>query len=154
MNIFILNKDPEIAAKDLCDKHIVKMCLETAQMLSTIKGGPYKPTHHNHPCTVWAKYSRDNYLWLYRHGMAIGDEYNFRFSKTHKCTEVIHTLKEPPKGIPELGVTTFAQAMPIEYKQEDAVEAYRDYYMSKLSFLEWTKRDIPEWFLQRLDKLL
>jgi hypothetical protein len=156
MNIFILDEDPVRAAQMLCDKHVVKMCLETAQMLSTISGGPYKPTHANHPCTVWAKYSRSNYLWLYYHGMAIAEEYEFRYAKEHKCKAVIHSLFEIPEKIPGIGTgpTPFAQAMPDQYKNTNAVDAYRDYYMSKLAFLEWTKRETPEWFLQRLDKMI
>ena len=37
MNIFVLDENPVIAAKMACDKHIVKMILESAQMLCTAK---------------------------------------------------------------------------------------------------------------------
>lgn len=152
MNIFILDSDPVKAAQYLCDKHIVKMCLETAQILSTINGGPYKPTHANHPCTIWARESTGNYRWLVKHGLAIADEYTFRYGKEHKSAEVIFgTSGFIPNHNYDL--TPFAQAMPEEYRNEDAVKAYRDYYMSKRDFCDWTKRDYPEWFLERLDAL-
>ena len=37
MNIFYVDKDPKTAAKMMCDKHIIKMILESAQMLCTAK---------------------------------------------------------------------------------------------------------------------
>lgn len=61
MNIFALHQDPQIAAQMHCDKHVVKMILESAHMLSTICGEGYKPTHQNHPCTKWARSSRSNF---------------------------------------------------------------------------------------------
>ncbi len=150
MNIFILDKDPEKAAQMLCDKHIVKMCLETAQILSTINGGPYKPTHMNHPCTLWASEYMQNYRWLVKHGIAIAKEYEYRYNKVHKSLEVIETLAWPLKILPE-GFSQFVLAMPVEYKSEDPIESYRNYYMSKSEFCVWTKREIPEWFLEKLD---
>ena len=68
MNIFVVDIDPSKAAQSLCDKHVVKMVLETAQILSTISGGPYRPTHANHPCVLWAGATKRNYLWLVEHG--------------------------------------------------------------------------------------
>lgn len=150
MNIFILDKDPYKAAQYLCDKHIVKMCLETAQILSTINGGPYKPTHANHPCTLWAGDLMGNYRWLVAHGKGIAEEYRERYGKEHKSAEVIHALEWPLNPIPE-GHSPFALAMPVEYKSDDAVESYRNYYMSKKEFCNWTNREIPEWFLERLN---
>jgi hypothetical protein len=150
MNIFILDIDPVKAAQYLCDKHIVKMCLETAQILSTISGGPYKPTHANHPCTLWAKETLGNYRWLVVHGLAIGDEYTHRYGKVHKSVEVIKACKLfEPNTIER--VTPFALAMPEEFRKIDPVESYRDYYMLKKDFCDWTKRDYPEWFLERLN---
>ena len=80
MNIFYLDRDPHEAARLQCDKHVVKMILETAQLLSTahneLDGGQiaYKTTHKNHPSAVWARKSLDNYLWLYRHLEGLGSE--------------------------------------------------------------------------------
>ena len=84
MNLFILNVDPIVAAQDQCDKHVVKMIVESAQMLSTVHrmldgtetekrsvSGKtmtkyyelsddredilYKACHFNHPCTIWTR---------------------------------------------------------------------------------------------------
>ena len=145
MNIFILSSNPVEAAQMQCDKHVVKMCLETAQMLSTIAGGPYKPTHANHPCTKWARACMENFLWLKQHGLALCDEYKRRYGKQHKCRPII---EEASAVLPVLGNTTpFALAMPDEYKQADAVAAYRAYYKSKREFARWSKaRSAPLWW--------
>jgi len=46
MNIFVLDKDPIVAAQLQCDRHVVKMTTESAQMLSTahrlLDGAPIK----------------------------------------------------------------------------------------------------------------
>jgi hypothetical protein len=152
MNIFILDTNPVLAAQYQCDKHVVKMCLETAQMLSTIAGGPYKPTHVNHPCTVWARSSVSNFAWLYSHGVALCNEYERRYNKVHKCLNVIeNTLVNMSVTLPDEVLSPFAQAMPEELKNEDAVKAYRDYYhqKSKTVDMRWTKRPIPDWFVLR-----
>lgn len=151
MNIFILDSDPFEAAKMLCDKHIVKMCLETAQILSTINGGPYKSTHANHPCTKWAGASTGNYKWLVQHGIGIAEEYTYRFNKSHKCQDVIMALEQPVVDIENKPLVNFVMAMPDEFREVDVTEAYRNYYMSKKSFCNWTKREIPEWFLEKLN---
>jgi hypothetical protein len=152
MNIFILDTNPVLAAQYQCNKHVVKMCLETAQMLSTIAGGPYKPTHVNHPCTVWARSSVSNFAWLYSHGVALCNEYERRYNKVHKCLNVIeNTLVNMSVTLPDEVLSPFAQAMPEELKNEDAVKAYRDYYhqKSKTVDMRWTKRPIPDWFVLR-----
>jgi hypothetical protein len=145
MNIFVLDTDPEIAAQMLFDKHIVKMALETAQILSTINGGPYKPTHANHPCTLWAGAFTKNYDWLVRHGVAICNEYTYRYDKIHKCEEIIYALQKPLVPIRE-GGSYFVKCMPNEYKEDSAVNSYRKYYKSKATFATWTKRFKPEWW--------
>ena len=78
VNIFVLDEDPIQAAFQQCNKHVVKMVTETAQLLCSVypKGvAPYKRTHYNHPCAVWARTSLENYLWLLEHGEALGLEY-------------------------------------------------------------------------------
>lgn len=61
MNIFYLDKDPKLCAQYHCDKHVVKMILESAQLLCTAVNeaagkevAPYKSTHVNHPCSIWS----------------------------------------------------------------------------------------------------
>ncbi|XGA08532.1 MAG: pyrimidine dimer DNA glycosylase/endonuclease V [Wolbachia endosymbiont of Xenopsylla cheopis] len=101
MNILILDKDPIIAAQMLCDKHVVKMPLETAQLLCSVfwvslnnqislSQIPYKLTHHNHPCSIWSRQSQANFSWLVDYGIAICKEYSFRYNKIHKSEKVIH----------------------------------------------------------------
>ena len=145
MNIFVLDTNPAIAAQLHLDKHVVKMPLETAQILSTICGGPYRPTHRNHPCTVWARQSKDNYHWLVQLGFELCKEYSRRYSKRHKCKDVIEQLKFAPDFIPDGERTPFVQAMPDECKRDNAVEAYKTYYrLHKRSIASWKNRDVPE----------
>ena len=145
MNIFVLDNDPTVAAKLHLDKHVVKMPLETAQMLSSICGGPYKVTHKNHPCTVWARQSKGNYHWLVQLGFALCNEYSHRYSKRHKCRDIIEQLKHAPESVPDGDRTPFAQAMPDECKRDDAVEAYKEYYRKhKQHIASWKNRDVPD----------
>lgn len=145
MNIFVLDRDPVLAAQYHCDKHVVKMIVEAGQMASTISNGPYKPTHKNHPCTVWARQNQSNYLWLIDYGIALCDEYTYRYNKMHKTRDVIEqcaTFSELPEG----ELTPFALAMPDECKTIDPVESYRTYYHTKERFAYWTKREVPSWW--------
>lgn len=155
MQIFILDKDPNKAAKMLCDKHVVKMIVESAQILSTVhhiydsksKHLVYKKTHEKHPCVLWACKSKDNYLWLLNHLHELIKEYNYRYHKIHKTTEIKKILEEAPKGLFSVGLTPFAQVVPEEYRQKDTVKAYRKFYKKeKQSFAKWTKRKKPSWF--------
>ena len=87
MNIFVLDLDPVKAARYQCNKHVVKMVLETAQLLcAPFEPGvaPYKRSHFNHPSSIWTRSSLSNYHWLIVHGMALCDEYEYRYSKIHK----------------------------------------------------------------------
>ena len=113
MNIFVLDMNPTVAAQLQCDKHVVKMIVESAQMLSTVhrmldgdetrirsKSGKrmvkhwempnveddkllYKAVHMNHPCTVWSRINRANYAWHYQHFYALCKEYTYRYGKVH-----------------------------------------------------------------------
>ena len=147
MNIFILDTNPEIAAAYHADKHLSKMVLESAQMLSTVLDGPYRPTHANHPCTLWVGRSRANAEWLWHLADMLNLEYRGRYNKSadHKSWGVIAALTGKIKTLPDRGLTPFAQAMPEEYKDQDAVTAYRTYYRSK-PFVNWAKGTIPEWW--------
>ena len=148
MNIFLLDHNPVVAAQMQCDRHVIKMTLETAQILSTITGGPYKPTHQNHPCTVWARETRTNFNWLVRHGLALSAEYTHRYGKRHKCQDIIEAIaaNTPSDKFP-VGCTDFVKCMPDEYKVSDVVLSYRNYYHSKAGFARWTKRDVPFWWM-------
>ena len=151
MNIFILDKEVKKCAEYHCDKHVIKMILESAQMLSAVvrlNGHDigYKLTHKNHPCTIWARESLSNYNWLVRLTRLLNYEYRYRYDKdiNHKSYDLVKTLPIP--DLPDIGLTPFAQAMPEQYKNKNAVKAYRDYYINeKSSFLTWTKRKKPKW---------
>lgn len=157
MNIFVVHTDPQVAARMLCDQHVVSQVKETAQMLSTAyhefeQAAPYRATHRNHPCSVWVRESTGNYTWLVQHGLALGAEYFERYgrhkNKRHASEAVIRGLTLPPLGLPYGPLTPFAQAMPEEYRGDDAVEAYRRFYLNdKRRFARWTKeRAAPEWW--------
>lgn len=152
MNIFYLSRDPVLCAEMHCDKHVVKMILETAQLLSTAhhelgSTAPYKVTHRNHPSAVWARSGRYQYRWLYELLEALSDEYSKRYGKVHltwqKCSEA---LREPPKGIPNIEWTDPPQCMPDECKDDTgAVIAYRKYYTHKAK--EWLDRGMTmKWY--------
>jgi hypothetical protein len=155
MNIFVLDKDIEKCAQYHCDQHVVKMILESVQMLCTAlnKKGfttPYKSTHLKHPCVFWVEESFENFLWLKNLAFALNTEYQFRYEKDsdHKSISVIHEISN--YDYENRGLTEFAQAMPDQYKVPgDAVKAYRQFYRGeKMKFAKWTKRRVPEWVHQ------
>lgn len=156
MNIFFLDFCARIAATYHCDKHVVKMILESAQLLysahwvidpSRLPPGAYRKTHTKHPCAIWVRESGANYRWLCELGLALCDEYTFRYSKVHKTRAHLKWLAENPPVLPEIGVTTIRQAMPNEYKRPNPVEAYRTYYIeNKLKLrgiVRYSKRSPP-----------
>jgi len=158
MNIFMLDNDPKLAAIYHCDKHAIKMILETAQLLSTahrvldgklyidktannrsikrwklsspmMERELYKATHINHPSAVWVRESKDNYIWTYELYKNLCKEYTYRYGKIHATdTKLTKLLSVLPTNIPDIGLTPIKQAMPDEYKNSDGVQAYRDYY--------------------------
>jgi len=137
LNIFYLHEDPRKAAEYQYNKHIVKMILESAQMLCTAHhhygdgdNVPYKRAHYNHPSTIWVRDNCENYAWLYRHMIALGEEYTRRYGKTHlTITKCKGLLGKAPPDMPWLGFTQPPQCMPDEYKDECSVKAYWNYYL-------------------------
>jgi len=163
MNIFATNECPVKSAQDHCNRHNVKMILELAQMLSTahfeLDGNivGYKPTHKNHPCSIWIRQCSGNYKWGYEHFKALCDEYSFRSGKIHKTSELLELLGKIPSKIAFGDRTPFAMAMPENYKKLgifDQTKAYQAYLNAKFKewacrekplAVEWTKRNKPEW---------
>lgn len=152
MNIFFLDNDVTLCAQYHCDKHVIKMILESAQILCTVLhqygiDAPYRPTHQKHPCTIWAGESLDNWLWLKQLVVALNKEYQYRFmhDEPHKSTIVVLDLPNPP--ISAIGITERPQVMPEQYKiPGDPVTAYRQFYLSEKShLLNYTKRVAPFW---------
>jgi hypothetical protein len=147
MNIFFLHPNPRRCARWHCDKHVVKMILESCQLLYTahwilsldlpeppyIHCAPnrgYKPTHANHPCSIWVRESLNNYRWLVKLAEELILEFKFRYGdKLHKCEDHVEWLKlNEPKGLKLTGFTIPKCAMPEEYKRTNPVIAYRLFY--------------------------
>ena len=175
MNIFALHSNPMICALFHCDKHVVKMILEYAQLLSTahqvldgiqiieqtkkrkikrwiIKNSSkpfYKSTHVNHPCSKWVRESSENYKWLYKLFCCLCDEYSFRYKKVHKTdSRLRYILRTLPTNIVIANQTPFVQAMPQQYKNtKNPILAYRILYIhEKAHFCSWKYRITPSWF--------
>ena len=176
MNIFVVDEHPVRAARQMVDKHVVKMILEAGQMLSTshrvLDGDEYydrtknnrrikrwrlsderedklwKASFVNHPCTRWTMESRMNYRWHATHALALCREYTHRYEKIHKAQPLIEYLfNREPLNIKEGGLTKFAVAMPEQYKVECSVESYRNYYRGeKAYFAKWKNRETPTWW--------
>ena len=138
MNIFYLDECPKKAAKLQYNKHVVKMILESAQMLCTAHhhygngdNVPYKKAHYNHPSTIWVRQNSIHYDWLYDHMIALGDEYTKRYGKTHlsitKCKDLVYL----PPGIPTVMFNQPPQCMPDEYKDKCSIQAYWNYYIGE-----------------------
>jgi hypothetical protein len=156
MNIFVLDKNPEKAARMLSDKHVIKMILESAQILCGVqilnnKQAPYKLTHKNHPCCIWTRESLSNYEWLMTHALALCNEYTRRYHRIHKSQEVILWCSSNHPNLEDCGLTPFAQAMPEQYKQKNVVKAYQAYYLNeKLYFARYTNCKAPRFLASKL----
>ena len=151
MNIFYLSSDPQECAKFHCDKHVVKMVTETAQILSNVLlslgfPAPYKWAASNPHPYQWALKSRANYIWLCYLGYFLGMEYERRYNKVHKALSAIAECFLYADEIPEGVFTEPPQSMPDDVKRESCIEAYREYYrVYKRYFARW-KTEVPEWF--------
>ena len=197
MNIFALSLNPTEAAQFHGDKHVVKMILETCQMLYTAhwttaypelllhrapihlakahkllsvpeimltaplrKSSPkadaeanadaepgFRPVHTHHPCTIWVRTSLENYMWAVDLALAIAEEYEYRWpGKIHSCKAHAQWLQQNPPKIPSLSLTQFALAMPDEYKVEDRIESYRNFYKGskrERGLTKYTRRSLP-----------
>lgn len=153
MNIFCLDTKIPRNAQYHCDRHVVKMVVEYAQLLSTahvVLDGEqvaYKATHKNHPCAIWVRQSNNNYNWLYCLFKTLSEEYTHRYGRVHKTwKDHSEALSQPPVGIPVGPLTTMPQCMPEEYRGSNVVLAYRLYYLNeKADLLRYTNREVPPW---------
>lgn len=194
MNIFALHPNPKKAARWHADKHVVKMLLESVQMLyaahwvisypyiltkkgpfavSTLqKGLPtppsmrtapfqlnnpkqhgYRPVHVHHPCTVWVRSSRANYLWLCELALALAKEHAHRWPTNPPSSCAVHAqwLQTNVPDLPDIPLTPFAQAMPDLYKRGDPIKSYRAFYKGSKQERgitnRYTKRHKPHWLI-------
>ena len=168
MNLFILSLIQREIAQYMMDKHVSKILLEAVQMLCSAKrvldpddevnDRIYKLAHKNHPVTIWCRKSKANFIWTLDLVEELHNEWKYRYghpeNKFHKSYLISLTLREnmPSDDKFEVeGLTPFALAMPVEYKKEDPVESYRNYYMSeeKQRIATWNKlRGKPEWYIK------
>ena len=171
MNIFFLHLLPEICAQMHLDKHVIKMILETAQLLSSahhmtncsVYTPRYKLTHQKHPSSIWTRQSVENYKWLAQLGLELCKEYTYRYKKIHKSQVEIEMLAQNIPDLPDLPFTPPLQAMPDMYKSpdcaradrsiENTIEAYRAYYFfGKERILSWkgkfNGREVPVWITE------
>jgi hypothetical protein len=169
MNIFFLHILPQVCAQMHIDKHVIKMILETTQLLcsahhmtnlnentpcNTPRYIPcYKLTHKNHPSSIWTRESKENYKWLCELGKELCKEYTYRYGKVHKCQSYIEDLAHHIPNLPDLEFTQPRQAMPNMYKDDDSIEAYRQYYFfGKMNIHSWkgkiAGRPTPEWIVE------
>lgn len=155
MNIFATSRDPAIAARNLDDKRVVKMILETAQLLSAAvtshgvrDGELYKATYLYHPCAVWTRASRQHFHWLVLHGLALGRTYRLAYGKTHASVEIIHLCNSYQKAIPDNGWVDWPNCTD-DKSEEDVITAYINYMNRKWDndgFLPtWKNRNVPDW---------
>jgi hypothetical protein len=175
MNIFYLDNNVKTCAEYHNDKHVVKMILEYAQLLSTahrmldgdeyvdassgrrikrwrlenesMENILYKASHINHPSAVWVRQSNNNYNWLMCLFQDLLQEYTHRYGKIHATDRLVYWLRQPPANIPVGYFTQPTPAMPDEYKVPDSIQSYRNYYIgAKKTMAKWKNRPIPEWW--------
>lgn len=151
MNIFVTNTCPIKSAIILDDKRLIKMVLETTQLLSTTlsilgsEKAPYKKTHINHPCTLWVKESKGNYLWLLNHLKSLAKEYTKRYNKVHKCQDYIEIFTNESTLLTNNELTPFKN---VSYFKEDTttdvIILYQrtliEKWLNNLSTTTWNKK--------------
>lgn len=170
MNIFYLDKNPKLAAEYHCDTHVVKMILESAQLLSVahrvLDGTPYtrvsptgrklkdwllpdwreellyKATHYNHPCAIWVRQGKDNYYWLESLLQNLYNEYSKRYKKVHLTQiKLDEALCLCPDNIPNISFTDPPQAMDL-YPQ---CKVPGDTVQAYRNYYKQIKAELAEW---------
>lgn len=183
MNIFYLHPSPRDCASMHHDKHVVKMIIEYAQLLSTAHrmidgelvmgltktgrkvkryqlpdsrdGILYAATHANHPSAKWTRHSKQNYEWLAEMWYELLLEYTHRYGKRHKTEDLLEELCTAPRNIEDRGFSPPWRAMPDDAKiEDDSLLSYRNYYVTyKYKMARWTNRKAPVWFEDGIYKL-
>lgn len=166
MNIFYTDPNPEIAARSLCNRHVVKMGMESVQILGTVfpqHATTIKHTHFNHPCSIWVRKSPENFAWLLKHATAIFYEYECRYGRIHQwdrklfeLESLFNQISNISRYFPQLDFIEPPKCMPEEFKVESVCQSYRNYYIGdKSRFAKWMSIDqIPNWWPEKSDKYL
>jgi hypothetical protein len=155
VNIFAVDPDPGVAARSLVDRHVVKMVLESSQLLSVAhaihghvpEGVWGSLAWSRHPCARWAANSLGNYRWLAKHALALADEYAHRYGRRHKLETdgVLSRLDATMPPADDIGLVPFVQATG-DIHGDDSIAVYRRYYLEHKSHLMvWTRREPPDW---------
>ena len=166
--LFILSLDPRRCARYHCDRHVPKLTLEAAQILSSAfhilskelaeklvrEHKIYRPTHLDHPCVRWCAAARGNFRFTLALGAALADEFAERFGHQHASEKILKNIAKinlDDLPFPEDARTPFAQAMPERFRGPDAVIAYRRYYLAeKVQFARWAHgTSAPAWVAVR-----
>ena len=171
MNVFYVDKHPVKAAEQMCDKHIVKMILESAQLLCTchrVMDGTeyygktangrkikrwkhpdrkmnkhlYLAGHVNHPTNIWLRECRENYMLMFTYYKLICEEYTYRYGKEHGAKDYWWILREPPKNMPSLGKTT---PVPQAMKEFPQCKVDGDSVQAYRNFYVVAKRRFATW---------
>jgi hypothetical protein len=173
MNIFFLDVVLALSALYHGNKHVVKMPLESVQLLYTAKwmlepdgewqaSAPwnkaktsrgYRKTHYNHPLAVWVRESLANYLYCADYALALCAEYSKRFkNKTLHVEQHAQWLKQnPPANLPDIGLTPIPLCVGDKTPVREAdlatvVERYRQYYRdTKRNIAKYPYSTVPEW---------
>lgn len=172
MNIFVVDLDPNEAARQLCDKHVFKMHTESVQLLVSLannlgikhhtlkkNGTLHQGGYPHHPCCKWLEESINNVDWLLHHAYELCYEHQRRswlrgedvlpFSYSQLNSWVGIALPWVQQIVPNVLRTPFPQCMPEQYRCDNAVEAYRAYYIGdKSSIAEWKHLSPPAWYKQ------
>lgn len=167
MNIFYLSHDPTESARWHCDRHVLKMPIESLQLMFSVhwrvagirkkiekellgegwkevfpnlpRESPYGIGYQNHGCTKWVLASADNYRWLSVLAEELLLEYERRWpGREHSCKKLARWAAEHVPDLPEIGLTTPYLAMPDSIKSDDPVESYRRYYHRKMIYMRVT----------------
>lgn len=173
MNIFFLSSDTKENSEFYCDKHVVKIITEIAQMLTsaairgnipksliplTKSGNPMKVSHPNHPMTKWVGDDRCNFLKACEIGLSLCEEYTYRYEKTHYNENTIRfyealvreipDLKNQDMTIPPVCISPSSRCNTLDgFSNWHYINKYRAYYwMDKREFATWKNRETPWWF--------
>lgn len=186
MNIFYLDPDPIVCAQQHCDKHVVKMIIEYAQLMSTahrlldgnqwtgrttagrkiqrwfhpdslMNSELYKACHWNHPSAKWVRESKANYNWLYEMWTHLCEEYTYRYGREHLTKQKLeYHLLLPPDNASDAPFTQPTPAMnayPECIVEGDSMKSYHNFYWAdKREFAKWTKRKVPQWWMEKANE--
>lgn len=158
MNIFVTDFCPQKSAQALDNKRVVKMVLESAQLLSNAvhkhipELAPYRKTHINHPCSIWVSQHRANYQWLLQHFIHLCFEYTHRYNKIHACEKLYNTFDKIQYYLEDIKIhDNFVNCTPFK-EESNVILAYKKTLINKWEndklLPNWTNRQKPEWYFK------